>query len=93
MRAARGDYPGAESEIRDVLASRQPRVPDHPDTLEARHELARMRAAQGSTTKAREELQAVLAAKIRVLGPEHPSTELTAREIESLTSAQGERRS
>jgi tetratricopeptide (TPR) repeat protein len=84
MMAAQGDYPGAENELNEVLARRQPRIPDHPDTLAARHELARIMAAKGHIAEARAEFQDVLAAKTRVLGPEHPSTALTAREIESL---------
>jgi tetratricopeptide (TPR) repeat protein len=88
MMASLGDYSGAENELRDVLAVRQSKVPDHPDTLAARHELARMLAAQGNTTEARDEFQAVLAAKMQVLGPDHPSTALTTRAIESLTSNQ-----
>ena len=88
MMAAQGDYTGAETELREVVAKRQPRVPDHPDTLAARHELARMLAAGGRTSEARTEFQEVLAAKIRVLGPHHPSTEMTMREIESLAVSQ-----
>jgi len=87
MLAAQGDDAGAEHELRDVLARRQPRIPDHPDTLSARHELARMLAAKGSTSEARAEFQDVLAVKIRILGPRHPSTMLTAREIESLAGS------
>ena len=81
--AAQGDYAGAENELRDMLASLQSRVPDHPDVLAARHELARMLAAQGQTAEARSQFQDVLATKIRVLGPDHPSTALTARQLES----------
>jgi tetratricopeptide (TPR) repeat protein len=85
--AAQGDYAGAENELNDVLARRQPRIPDHPDTLAARHELARMMAARGETSEALSEFQDVLTLKVRILGPDHPSTKLTAREIESLTAS------
>lgn len=86
--AAQGDYAGAEKALRDVLASRQSRVPDHPDSLAARHELARMLAARGRTMEALAQFHDVLATKIRVLGPDHPSTTRTARQIESLTDSQ-----
>jgi len=86
--AAQGDYARAENELHDVIARRQPRIPDHPDTLAARHELARMMAARGKTSEALTEFQDVLTTKVRILGPDHPSTKLTAREIESLTASQ-----
>jgi tetratricopeptide (TPR) repeat protein len=88
MMAAQGDYTGAENELHDVLARREPRIPDHPDSLTARHELARIMAAKGNASEARTELQDILTAKIRVLGLDHPSTALTAREIQSLTGSQ-----
>jgi tetratricopeptide (TPR) repeat protein len=84
MMAAQGDFAGAEEELRHVVARRQQRLPDHPDTLAARHDIARVMAAQGKTSEARAEFQGVLAAKIRVLGPDHPATALAARELESL---------
>jgi tetratricopeptide (TPR) repeat protein len=87
MIAAQGNYAAAESELREVIASRQPRVPDHPDTLAARHELARMLAINGNIPEARSEFQDVLAARTRVLGPRHPSTAMTMREIESLAGS------
>lgn len=71
--------------LNQVLAVRQAKIPDHPDTLSTRHELARVLVARGNTPAAQAEFQAVLTAKIRVLGPDHPSTALTRREIESLT--------
>jgi tetratricopeptide (TPR) repeat protein len=88
MMASRGDYDGAERELHDVLARREPRIPDHPDTLAARHELARILVAKGHKSEAFAEFQDVLIAKIRVLGPDHPSTLLTVREIDSLSAGQ-----
>jgi tetratricopeptide (TPR) repeat protein len=87
MRAAQGDYAEAERELNEVLAVRQAKIPDHPDTLATRHELARVLAARGNTPAAQAEFEAVLTAKMRVLGPGHPSTALTRREIESLTGS------
>jgi tetratricopeptide (TPR) repeat protein len=81
---ARSKYPEAEEELHDVIAKRQGRVPDHPDSLEARHELARISAIEGNQAEALTQFRDVLAAKMRVLGPDHPSTVVTQREIESL---------
>jgi tetratricopeptide (TPR) repeat protein len=86
MMASRGDYTGAEQELYDVLARREPRIPDHPDTLAARHELARMLIAKGNKSEAYDAFQDVLIAKLRVLGPHHPSTVLTICEIDSLSA-------
>ena len=52
-------------------------VLDHRDTLSARHEIARMLAAQGKPADAEAEFRQVLDAELRVLGPDHPFT-LTA---------------
>jgi tetratricopeptide (TPR) repeat protein len=84
MMAAQGDHAGAEEEYRDVLAHRLRLLPYHPDTLSTRHEIARMIAAQGDQPRAEAEFLDVLAAKTRALGPNHPSTLLTAREISAL---------
>jgi len=88
MMAAQRDYAGAEKELREVLTRRQQRIPDHPDSLAARHEIARMLAAKGNISEARAEFQDVLATKTRVLGPDHPSTAMTVHEIESLAASQ-----
>jgi tetratricopeptide (TPR) repeat protein len=82
--AARGDYSEAEKELLGVLDRRQERIPDHPDSLEARHELARILVIKGNPVEALAQFRDVLAAKTRVLGSEHPSTVVTQREIESL---------
>jgi hypothetical protein len=86
MMAAQRDYAGAENELRDVLTRRQPRIPDHPDTLAARHELARLLASKGNASEALAEFKEVLTAKVRILGPDHLSTALTAHEIELLAA-------
>jgi hypothetical protein len=72
--------------LHDVLARRQPRIPDHPDSLAARHEIARILAVRGNISEALTEFQDVLGTKIRILGPDHPSTVLTVHEIESLAA-------
>ncbi|MGW1895134.1 tetratricopeptide repeat protein [Streptomyces sp. NPDC002004] len=51
---------------------------DHPDTLTARHNLARWRGEAGDATGAAAAFAELLADRVRVLGPDHPST-LTTR--------------
>ncbi len=51
--------------------------PEHPDTLAARHGLARWTGEAGDPAGARDQYAALLPAYERVLGPEHPHT-LTA---------------
>ncbi|WP_345575158.1 tetratricopeptide repeat-containing protein [Nonomuraea rosea] len=48
------------------------RGPDHPDTLAARHDLARYRGKAGDAVAARDELAALLPVQERVQGPGHP---------------------
>ena len=57
---------------------------DHPGTLAARHQIAVEMAARGDHAAAEAELRDVLAARQRVLGPDHPSTQITARWVEQL---------
>ena len=52
--------------------------PEHPDTLTARHNLARWTGEAGDAAAARDQFAALLPVRERVLGPEHPDT-LTAR--------------
>jgi tetratricopeptide (TPR) repeat protein len=47
--AAQGNYAGAETELRDVLARRLRTLPDHPETLAIRQDLARVMASRGNT--------------------------------------------
>jgi hypothetical protein len=74
--AARGDYDGADYELHEMPARREPRIPDHPDTLAAEHEFARIHAATSDLSEARAEFEDV------------PSTTLTVREIDSLADRQ-----
>ena len=48
--------------------------PEHPDTLAARHELARWTGQAGDAAGARDQFAALLPLRERVLGPEHPDT-------------------
>lgn len=61
--------------------------PDHPDTLDTRHNLAEWRAEAGDRTGAVAALGVLLADYLRVLGPDHPNT-LTTRT--SLASWRGQ---
>jgi hypothetical protein len=76
----------AEAEYRQVLDIRQ-RVlgPEHPSTLETRHEIAGMMVEQGRAADAEAEYRQVLDIRQRVLGPEHPSTRLTVEMLKDLT--------
>ena len=47
---------------------------EHPDTLAARHELARWTGAAGDAAGARDQYAALLPVVERVLGTEHPDT-------------------
>jgi hypothetical protein len=59
-----------------VVVAERERVlgPDHPDTLDARHSLAKVRLEQGDTATARAELEHVLEARRRTLSATHPDT-------------------
>ena len=48
--------------------------PEHPNTLEARHDLAGWTGFAGDRAAARDQLAALLPIRERVLGPEHPDT-------------------
>jgi tetratricopeptide (TPR) repeat protein len=88
MVAAQGDLVGAANQLHEVVEKRQLQIPDHPDTLEARHQLAEILVVKGKKREALNEFRDVLAAKTRVLGPDHPSTVRTARAIESMSGDQ-----
>lgn len=47
--------------------------------LTTRHEIARVMAKQGNHAAAETEFRDILTSKLRVLGPDHPSTKMTAR--------------
>jgi hypothetical protein len=63
---------------------------DHPDTLDARHSLAKVLLAQGNHADARAVFTHVLAARRRVLGAHHPDT-LETRKHAALASVRGGR--
>ena len=51
--------------------------PDHPDTLTARHEVARWRGESGDPAGAAAQYEMLLADRLRVLGADHPDTLIT----------------
>jgi hypothetical protein len=62
-----------------VLADRERLLgPDHPDTLQSRHNLANSYRAAGRLDEAISLHEQVLADRERLLGPDHPDT-LTSR--------------
>ena len=76
-----GSYPAARDLfglIADAHARDGAYGPEHPDTLNARHELARWAGNAGDSAGARDQLAALLPVRERVSGPEHPDT-LNAR--------------
>ena len=48
--------------------------PDHPSTLQARHELGYWRGESGDFAGAADSQRKLLADRLRVLGPDHPNT-------------------
>ncbi len=76
-----GSYPAARDLVRliaDTRTETDAYGPEHPDTLTARHELARWTGVAGDAAGARDQFAALLPVRERVQGPEHPDT-LTAR--------------
>jgi hypothetical protein len=83
--AATASYGQAMERLEQVLAlARRTIADDHPGTLTARHEVARMVAEQGRLGEAEVAFREVLAATVRVLGGDHPSTLVTKRSLEKL---------
>ena len=77
-----GSYPAARDLyqlIAGAYAEDDDYGPEHPDTLAARHEVARWAGVAGDAAGARDQFAALLPIVERVLGPEHLST-LTARQ-------------
>jgi tetratricopeptide (TPR) repeat protein len=74
-----GQYHDAEVVLAEVLKERESVLgPEHPDTLAARHYLARAVLMQGRDAEAEKEYRELVRLRAKVLGPEHPDT-LTSR--------------
>ena len=85
-----GRYKEAEVEYWQVLdAELRVLGPDHPDTLTARYEIARMLADQGKPAQAEAEFRQVSDGRLRVLGPDHRVTLTTRHAIARMLADQG----
>ena len=63
--------------------------PAYPDTLAARHELARWTGEAGDPAAARDQFAALLPVRERVSGPEHPDTLAARHELAGWTGQAG----
>jgi tetratricopeptide (TPR) repeat protein len=73
-----GQYQQVKSVLRGVLKERELLLgQEHPDTLAARHYIARATALQGGYAEAEAEFRAVLKLREKALGSEHPDTVTT----------------
>jgi hypothetical protein len=76
-----GSVTQAAGELRQIAQERATRLgPEHPDTLQARHDRARYLGESGQTHAAVRELREIIAVRTRLLGPDAEAT-LTAREF------------
>jgi hypothetical protein len=64
--------------------------PEHPDTLDARHHLARWTGEAGDAADARDQLATLLPIQERVIGTEHPNTLITRQELGRWTGEAGD---
>ena len=86
-----GDAAGARDQFAALLPVRE-RVlgPEHPETLETRHDLARWTGEAGDAAGARDQFAALLPVRERVLGPEHPETLETRHDLARWTGEAGD---
>ena len=88
-----GSYPAARDLfqlIADAHATSDAYGPEHPDTLAARHDLARWTGEAGDAAGARDQFAALLPIRERVLGPEHPDTLATRHDLARWTGEAGD---
>ncbi|MGA4732039.1 FxSxx-COOH system tetratricopeptide repeat protein [Micromonospora taraxaci] len=64
--------------------------PSHPDTLAARHELARWRGRAGDPVGAAKDYAELLADRLRLLGGDHPQTLVTRNSLAAWRGAAGD---
>ena len=86
-----GDAGGARDQFAALLPVGE-RVlgPEHPETLETRHDLARWTGEAGDAGGARDQFAALLPVGERVLGPEHPETLETRHDLARWTGEAGD---
>ena len=88
-----GSYPAARDLfqlITQALEDDDSYGAEHPDTLAARHELARWTGQAGDEAGARNQLAELLCVRERVLGPEHPATLATQHNLAYWTGMAGD---
>ena len=88
-----GSYPAARDLFRliaDAHRDSDAYGPEHPDTLGARHDLARWTGEAGDAAGARDQLAALLPIRERVQGPEHPDTLATRHNLARWTGEAGD---
>lgn len=92
VRCCQKDHAEAERLYHLVIAGRTDLFdPEHPDTLDARHSLAKVLYEQGEFVRARDEFRDVLEIRRRKLGATHPDT-LESLKYEALGMARTRRR-
>ena len=86
-----GSYAAARDLQRRIIDARE-RVlgPEHPNTLAARHQLARWTGEAGDAAAARDLLAGLLPVLERVLGPEHPNTLIVRDSLARWTGQAGD---
>jgi hypothetical protein len=87
-----GSYPAARDLsqlIADAHMEADAYGPDHPDTRNARYDLAYWTGEAGDAAGARDQFAALLSTEEGVLGPDHPSTLITRHELARWTGEAG----
>jgi tetratricopeptide (TPR) repeat protein len=85
-----GQYQQVGSVLRDVCMERERLLgSEHPDTIAARHYMARAALLQGRYAEAETEYRAVLKLREKVLGPENPETLKTRSNLAIVIDQQG----
>jgi hypothetical protein len=88
---ASGRYATARDLQRKIVSARQVSLgPEHPQTLDARGNLARWTAAAGDAASARDQYADLLPLRALVLGPEHPRTLLAQGDLAYWTGEAGD---
>jgi hypothetical protein len=88
-----GSYPAARDLFRLIAVAHMADDtygPEHPETLAARHNLARWTGQAGDQAEARDQLAALLPVREQIQGPEHPDTLDTRHELAFWTGQAGD---
>jgi len=84
---SRGQYQQARRVHEQALAARRRVLGDHPDTAQSLNNLALVLRAQGDLAGARTLHERALAIREARLGPDHPATEESRRELVAVVTA------